>query len=78
VHQVYPKDLGSQNFSFLGFKEEASAVNFAYGNGAARDSRTKFTAQTMLFIHKMSKKLFKKISFLDTKPILSSYSICGK
>jgi hypothetical protein len=48
----------------------------------ARDGRKKFIAQIMLFIHKKFLKM--KISekkifiFLGTKPILPSYSICGK
>jgi hypothetical protein len=32
-HQVGPKDLGSKNFSFLAFKEEAVGVAKIYANG---------------------------------------------
>jgi hypothetical protein len=84
VHQVGSKDSGSQNFSFLVFKEDAVGVTQVLCTTAAtvRDSGKKFIAQIMLVIHKKSRKM--KISefffyiFLDTKPIFPSYSICGK
>jgi hypothetical protein len=59
VHQVGLKGSGSQNFTFLAFKEKAVGVIQILCTTAtvatAYDGRKKIIAQIMLFIHKKSK-----------------------
>jgi hypothetical protein len=59
VHQVGPKDSGSQNFSSLALKGTAVGLTQILCTTAAtaRDRRKFFIAQIMLFIHKKSKKI---------------------
>jgi hypothetical protein len=56
VHQVGPKDSGSQNFSFLALKAEpvAEVQILRSATATARDRRKKFIAQIMFFSYKKS------------------------
>jgi hypothetical protein len=54
VHQVGPKDSGSQNFSFLALKAEPVGKVQILRAATARDRREFFIAQTMFFSHKKS------------------------
>jgi hypothetical protein len=74
VHQVGPKDSGSQNFSFLALKAEpvgeVQILRTATATATARDRRKKFIAQIMFFSHKKSKNVKisnKKFSFFSSR-----------
>jgi hypothetical protein len=54
MHQVGPKDYGSQNFRFLALSAEAvgEAKILCSAAATARDRRKKIVAEIILFLHK--------------------------
>jgi hypothetical protein len=57
VHQVGPKDFGSQNFSFLAFKGKAVGVTQIFPT-TARDRRKKIRSNHQIF--RSNQKLLKR------------------
>jgi hypothetical protein len=79
LHQVCPKDYECQNFIFLACKGEAVWYKFLWIAATAREWRKKIIVQIMS--KNVLKRDFQQYLFLIfpvTKPILPSYSICGK
>jgi hypothetical protein len=75
VHQVGPKDSGSQNFSFLALKGKAVGVTQILCTTAAtaRDRRIFFYRTNHVIIHKKSKKM--KISDFFFNTNFSNFSL---
>jgi hypothetical protein len=83
VHQISLKDFGSQNISFLAPKAEpvGEVQILRTATVTARDRRIFFyRLNHVIYSYEVLKNENQPFFFifLDTKPILPSYSICGK